>query len=100
MVLLIHEIQSRQKKDEKAAALFIDIKDAFDHVFKKKLIERITNLKLDEDLVGQTQSFIINKKSRTYNKRVHKPKNNSKYRYLVRLPRIPDSLLNIYQRNI
>ena len=52
MILLIYEIQSRWKKDEKAAILFINVKDVFDHVFKKKLVEKIINLKLDGDLVG------------------------------------------------
>ena len=52
MTLLIHEIQSRWKKGEKAATLFINVKNAFDHVSKKKLAERITDLELDEDLVG------------------------------------------------
>ena len=39
-------------KGEKAAILFIDVKNAFDHVSKKKLTERIINLGFDEDLVG------------------------------------------------
>ena len=30
----------------------MDVKDAFDHVFRKKLAERMTNLGLDGDLVG------------------------------------------------
>ena len=34
-----------------AAVLFIDVKNAFDHVSKKKLAERIINLGLDGDLV-------------------------------------------------
>ena len=62
ITLFIYEVQGRQKKGEKVAALFIDVKNAFDHVFKKKLIERIINLRLDENLVGQTQSFITDKK--------------------------------------
>ena len=32
----------------------MDIKDAFDHVSEKKLAERIINLDIDKDLVGQT----------------------------------------------
>ena len=52
ITLLIYEIQNRWKKGEKAAILFIDVKDVFDHVSKKKLTERIINLRLDEDLVG------------------------------------------------
>ena len=52
MILLIHEVQNRWKKGEKTAILFIDVKNAFDHVSKKKLAERIINLRLDEDLVG------------------------------------------------
>ena len=54
IILFIYEIQGRQKKGEKAVTLFIDVKDVFDHVSKKKLTERITNLRFDEDLVGQT----------------------------------------------
>ena len=78
IILLIHKIQRRQKKGEKAAALFIDIKNVFDHVSKKKLTERIINLNIDKNLIGQTQSFII-KKNRTYNRRAYKLKNNNKY---------------------
>ena len=51
VALLIHEVQGRWKKGEKTAALFIDVKDAFDHVSKKKLAERITNLGFDENLI-------------------------------------------------
>ena len=51
IILLIYEVQGRWKKSEKIVALFIDVKNAFDHVFKKKLAERITNLGLDENLV-------------------------------------------------
>ena len=36
----------------KIATLFIDIKNAFDHVSKKKLAEKITNLDIDKDIVG------------------------------------------------
>ena len=50
------------KKGEKAAVLFINVKSAFDHGSKKKLAERMTDLELDGDLVGWTQSFLINKK--------------------------------------
>ena len=30
----------------------MNIKNAFDHVSKKKLVERITDLDIDKDLVG------------------------------------------------
>ena len=30
----------------------MDIKDAFDHVSRKKLAERITDLGIDKDLIG------------------------------------------------
>ena len=52
VVLLIYEVQSRWKKGEKAAVLFMDVKGAFDYVFKKKLAKRIINLRLDGDLIG------------------------------------------------
>ena len=52
VILLIHKVQRRWKKGEKAVTLFIDVKDAFDHVSGKKLAERMTNLDIDGDLVG------------------------------------------------
>ena len=52
VILLIYEVQSRWKKGEKAAVLFIDVKGAFDHVSGKILAERMTDLGLDGDLVG------------------------------------------------
>ena len=52
IALLIHEVQNRWKKGEKTVALFINVKDAFDHVSRKKLAEKRTNLGLDKDLVG------------------------------------------------
>ena len=51
MILFIYEVQGRQKKGEKIVALFINVKNAFDHVSKKKLAEKITNLGFDEDLI-------------------------------------------------
>ena len=40
----------------------MDVKNAFDHVSKKKLAERMTDLGFDGDLVDQTQSFMANKR--------------------------------------
>ena len=40
----------------------MDVKGAFDHVSRKKLAERMTDLGLDGDLVGWTQSFIIDRR--------------------------------------
>ena len=39
------------KEGEKTVTLFMDIKDAFDHVSKKKLAEKMTDLGIDKDLV-------------------------------------------------
>ena len=51
IALLIHEVQQKWKDGEVAAALFMDVKGAFDHVSRKKLAERMTNLGLDGDLI-------------------------------------------------
>ena len=51
VALLIYKVQKRWKKGEKAVTLFIDIKDAFDHVSRRKLAERIINLGIDKNLV-------------------------------------------------
>ena len=39
------------EKRRETAALFIDIKNTFDYVSKKKLTERITDLGIDKDLI-------------------------------------------------
>ena len=51
VILLIYKIQRRWKKGEKIVTLFINIKNAFDHVSKKKLAKRITDLDIDKDLI-------------------------------------------------
>ena len=40
----------------------MDVKDAFDHVSKKKLTERMINLGLNGDLIGWTQFFITDRR--------------------------------------
>ena len=68
IALLIHEVQGRWKKGEKAAALFMDVKGAFDHVSGKKLAERMTDLavncKNDPGHRAKSQKYPIFRKSR------------------------------------
>ena len=45
-----------------AAALFMDVKGAFDHVSKIQLLTRMTRLGIDGDLVRWTSSFLTNRK--------------------------------------
>ena len=40
----------------------MDVKGAFDHVSGKKLAERMTDLGIDGDLVGWTQSFMADRR--------------------------------------
>lgn len=46
---LVHEVQRRWAKKELAAALFMDVKGAFDHVSKAQLVARMVELDIDGD---------------------------------------------------
>ena len=48
---LVHTVQEKWKKKKLVAALFMDIKEAFDHVSRRQLITWIIKLEIDGDLV-------------------------------------------------
>ena len=51
---LVHNVQEFWAERKLAAALFMDIKEAFDHVSKTKLVERMIKLGIDGDLIRWT----------------------------------------------
>ena len=55
-------IQESWEEKKLAAALFMDVKGAFDHVSKAQLITRMIELGIDGDLVAWTSSFLIHRK--------------------------------------
>ena len=48
---LIHKVQKCWAEKKLAAALFMDVKGTFNHVSRTKLVERMTKLDIDEDIV-------------------------------------------------
>ena len=48
-------------KSEIAGALFMDVKGAFDHVSRAQLAQRMSDLSIDDDLIGWTQSFLADR---------------------------------------
>ena len=59
---LVYEVQQRWSKKELAAALFMDVKGAFDHVSKTQLVARMLELEIDGDLIRWTRSFLTDRK--------------------------------------
>ena len=59
---LVHKVQECWAEKKLAAALFMDVKGAFDHVSKTKLVERMTELGIDGDIVRWTQSFLTGRR--------------------------------------
>lgn len=49
-------------KKELASILFMDVKKAFNHISKTKLVARMLELKIDEDLICWTRLFLTNQK--------------------------------------
>ena len=54
---LVYKIEESWAEKKLAAALFMDVKGAFDHVSKTKLVERMMELGIDGDLIRWTRSF-------------------------------------------
>ncbi len=50
--LLIHKVQEVWEGRKIAGALFMDVKEAFDHVSRAQLAQRMSDLGIDDDLIG------------------------------------------------
>ena len=57
---LVYEVEQRWAEKKLAAALFMDVKGAFDHVSKTQLVARMLELEIDGDLIRWTKSFLTN----------------------------------------
>ena len=60
VAILVHTFQENWEEKKLAAALFMDVKGAFDHISKKQLLTQIIELKLDGGLVIWTDFFLTN----------------------------------------
>ncbi len=58
---LIHRVQESWAEKKLVAALFMDVKGAFDHVSRTRLIEKMMELGIDGDLIHWTQSFLTDR---------------------------------------
>jgi ribonuclease HI len=58
VAIMVHHVQKAWDSKRLAGALLMDVKGAFDHVDCEKLVRRMRTLRLDEDLIGWTQSFL------------------------------------------
>lgn len=59
---LVHQVQKKWSQKELAAALFMDVKGAFDHFSKTQLISRMVELEIDGNLIRWTRSFLTDQK--------------------------------------
>lgn len=59
--LLIQKVQKAFENWKIVGALFIDVKEGFDYVFWAKLVQKISDLGIDNDLIGKIQFFLIDK---------------------------------------
>lgn len=51
MAALVYKVQECWKEKIIAAALFMDVKKAFDHILKGQLIVKISKIGVDKDLI-------------------------------------------------
>ena len=59
---LVYKIERAWAEKKLAAALFMNVKGAFDRVSKTKLVERMMEQGVDGDLIRWTQSFLTERK--------------------------------------
>lgn len=57
-LLLTNEVQSNKKRGWKTSTLFIDIKGAYDHVAKNRLLKILQDLQLPINMISWTLSFL------------------------------------------
>ena len=62
VAILVHTVQKIWEEKKLAAALFMDVKGAFDHVSKVQLIARMIELGINGDLISWTSSFLTDRK--------------------------------------
>lgn len=59
---LVYTVQENREEKKLAAALFMDVKGAFDHVSKGQLLKRMLELGIDGDLLTSTKLFLTDRK--------------------------------------
>lgn len=59
---LIYEVDQRQVQRILAAALFLNVKETFNHLSKTQIVAPMLELKINRNLIQQTKSFIIKRK--------------------------------------
>ena len=59
---LLHDIQNAKNSKNVFSCLFLDVKDAFNHVSTKRLIAILHKLKMSNQLIRWVKSFIIDRK--------------------------------------
>ena len=62
VALLVQRVEEIWAEKKLAAALFMDVKGAFDHVAKNQLISQMAELDIDGDLIRWTRSFLTDRK--------------------------------------
>ena len=66
VAMLVHGVQEKWQQKKLAAALFMDVKRAFDHVSKGQLLRQMVELGIDGDIVTWTGFLTYRPKSTTY----------------------------------
>lgn len=59
--LMIHKVHKTREEKQIAGALLMDVKGAFDYVSQVRLIQKMSDLGIDDDLIGWTQSFFTDR---------------------------------------
>lgn len=74
----------------------MDVKEAFNYVSQAKLVQRIANLGIDNNLIGWTEFFLTDKLVKLAIDRFTNPKQKVEPEIPQRLPVCSNSILDLY----
>ena len=95
---LVHTVQEKWEEKKLAAALFMNVKGAFDHVLKGQLFTRMIELGVDGNMVTWTGSFLTDRKIQLVIDR-HNNKKKNRTRNSSRLSGVTCSFFDIHQQD-
>ena len=62
VAVLVHQIQTAWNRRQFIEALFMDVKETFDHVSRRKLVQQMKELNIDNNWIGWTKSFLAERR--------------------------------------
>ena len=94
----VYEVKQRWAGKKLAAALFMDVKETFDHVSKTQVVARILELQIEGDFIYWIKLFLMNQNLQLVIDSHNNPENDIKTGISEKLPVSPIQFLKYISR--